>query len=115
LELLVTKKISDILKLINQLLHPCDKTLPVNTYEANKFLNSMGLEYEKISACHNDCMLFWKDNKDLDSCTVCGESKWRTDTHLDEDDEVISLRKKTSGEGIEVVSIHFTATEVIHV
>jgi hypothetical protein len=39
-------------------------------------------------------MLFWKDNKDLDACTVCGESKWRADTHLDKDGEVISSRKK---------------------
>jgi Zn ribbon nucleic-acid-binding protein len=84
----------DILELINQLLPPCNETLPVNTYEAKKFLSSMGLEYEKIPACHNDLMLFWKDNKDLDLCTACGESKWRTDTHLNEDGAVISSRKK---------------------
>jgi Zn ribbon nucleic-acid-binding protein len=76
------------------LLPPCDETFPVNTYEAKKFLSSMGLWYEKIPACRNDYMLFWKDNKDLDSCTVCGESKWKADTHLDEDGEVISSRKK---------------------
>jgi hypothetical protein len=96
LEVLVTKIFSDILELINQLLPPCDETLPINTYEAKKFLSSMGLVYEKISACRNDCMLFWKDNKDLDSCTICGASKWRADTHLDEDGEVISSRKKCS-------------------
>jgi hypothetical protein len=88
------KIFSEILELINQLLPPCDETLPVNTYEVKMFLNDMGLGYEKISTCRNDCMLFWKDNKDLDSCIVCGESKWRDDTHLDEDGEVISLRKK---------------------
>jgi len=70
--------------------------LPVNTYEAKKFLSDMGLGYEKIPAGHNDCMLFWKDNKDLDSCIVCGESKWKADTHLDEDGEVILSRKKCS-------------------
>jgi hypothetical protein len=69
------KIFSDILELINQLFPPCDETLPVNTYEAKKFLSSMGLGYEKILACRNDRMLFWKDNKDLDSCIVCGESK----------------------------------------
>jgi hypothetical protein len=58
------------------------------------FISSMGLEYEKISTCRNNYMLFWKDNKDLDSYTVCGESKWRAETHLDQDGEVISLRKK---------------------
>jgi len=69
------KFFSDILELINQLLPACDETLPINTYEAKKFLSSKGLGYEKIPACHNDCMLFWKDNKDLDSCTACGEFK----------------------------------------
>jgi Zn ribbon nucleic-acid-binding protein len=88
------KIFSDTLELINQLLPHCDETLPVNTYEVKKFLSDMGLGYEKIPACRNDCMLFWKDNKDLDSCIVCGESKWRVDTHLDEDGEVISSRKK---------------------
>jgi hypothetical protein len=88
------KKFSDILEFINQLLPPCDETLSVNTYEAKKFLSFIGLGYEKIPACRNDCMLFWKDNKKLDSCTVCGESKWMADTHIDEDGEVISARKK---------------------
>lgn len=69
------KIFSDILELINQLLPPCDETLPVNTYKAKKFLSDMGLGYEKITAYCNDCMLFWKYNKDLDSCVVCGESK----------------------------------------
>jgi hypothetical protein len=94
LEVLVIRFFSDILEFINQLLPPCDETLPDNTYEAKKFLSVMGLGYEKIPACRNDCILFWKDNKKLDSCTVCGESKWRADTHIDEDGEVISARKK---------------------
>jgi hypothetical protein len=88
------KIFSDIPEFINQLLPLCDETLPINTYEAKKFLSSMGLGYEKIPACRNDCLLFWKDNKDLDSCPVCGESKWRADTHVDEDGEVITSRKK---------------------
>jgi len=88
------KFFSDILELISQLLPHCDETLPVNTYKVKKFLSSIGLGYEKIPACRNDCMLFWKDNKDLDSCTVYGESKWRADIRLDQDGEVISMRKK---------------------
>jgi hypothetical protein len=66
---------SAILELMNQLLPPCDETLPGNTYEVNKFLSDMGLRYEKIPAYCNDCMLFWNGNKVLDSCIVCGEFK----------------------------------------
>jgi len=109
------KIFSDILELMNQLLPPCDETLPGNRYEVKKFLSDMGLGYEKIPACRNDCMLFWKCNKDLDSCIVCGESKWKDDNHLDDDGEPISSRKKTSSESVVVVSTHPTATETFHV
>jgi len=49
---------STLLEFIIQLLPTSDETLPVNTYEAKKFIRDMGLGYEKISACRNDCMLF---------------------------------------------------------
>jgi hypothetical protein len=54
----------------------------------------MGLGYEKILACRNDCMLFWKDNKDLDSCIKCGQSKWKDEVHFDDDGHPISASKK---------------------
>jgi hypothetical protein len=46
------------LEFVNQLLPDDGETLPVNTYEAKKFLRDMGLRYEKILACCNNCMLF---------------------------------------------------------
>jgi hypothetical protein len=52
------KIFSYFLELINQLLPPCDETLSVNTYEAKTFLSAMGLGYEKIPVCRNDCLLF---------------------------------------------------------
>jgi hypothetical protein len=32
-------------------------------------MKDLGLGYEKIPACRNDCMLFWKENENLDICT----------------------------------------------
>jgi hypothetical protein len=55
------------LEFVNQLLPNDGEALPISTSEAKKFLRDMDLEYEKIRTCRNDCMLFWKDNKDLDS------------------------------------------------
>ena len=46
------------LEFINQLLLVNDEALPSSTYEAKKFLRDMGLGYEKILACRNNCMLF---------------------------------------------------------
>jgi hypothetical protein len=59
---------SAFLEFVNQLVPVNDGALSVNTYEVKKFLRDMGLGYEKILVCHNDCMLFWKGNKNLDSC-----------------------------------------------
>jgi hypothetical protein len=39
-------------------------------------------------------MLFWKGNKELDLCTICGESKQKDEIHLDKDGEPISSSKK---------------------
>ena len=38
----------------------------------------MGLGYEKIHACPNDCMLFWKENFNLEACPCCAVSRWKT-------------------------------------
>ena len=49
---------SSLLEYINKLLPTDDEALSNNTYESKKFLRDMGLGYEKILACRNDCMLF---------------------------------------------------------
>jgi hypothetical protein len=85
---------SALLEFIIQLLPTSDETLPVNTYKAKKFLRDIGLGYGKILVCRNDCMLFWKGNEGLDSCTVCGESKWKNEIHLNEEGQPILSRKK---------------------
>jgi hypothetical protein len=96
------------LEFVNQLLPNDGETLPDNTYQAKKFLRDMGLGYEKIPAYRNDCMLFWKDNKDLDSCFKCEQSKWKDEVHLDEDGQPISSI-------IALVSINSKIAEVVHV
>ncbi|XP_059441766.1 uncharacterized protein LOC132174075 [Corylus avellana] len=85
---------SAFLNFINQLLPVNDGALPGNTYEAKRFLRDMGLGYEKIPACRNNCMLFWNGNKDLDLCVKCGESKWKDEIYLDEDGQPITSSKR---------------------
>jgi hypothetical protein len=85
---------SALLEFVNQLLPDNGEVLQDNTYQAKKFLKDMGLGYEKIPACRNDCMLFWKDNKHLDSCIKCEQSKWKDEVDLDEDGHPISASKK---------------------
>ncbi|GJX66699.1 ribonuclease H-like domain-containing protein [Tanacetum coccineum] len=39
----------------------------------------MGSRYEKIHVCINNCLLYWKDDKDLTVCRTCGISGWKVD------------------------------------
>ena len=50
--------------------------LPESFSKARKMIKDLGLGYEKIHACPNDCMLFWKDKVEADKCSVCGSSRW---------------------------------------
>jgi len=53
--------------------------LPSSFYETKKIIEGLGLKYEKIHACPNDCMLFRKKfaHKDVNECKVCGASRWK--------------------------------------
>ncbi|XP_071714684.1 uncharacterized protein [Rutidosis leptorrhynchoides] len=46
-------------------------------YELRKVIRDLGLGYEKIYACPNDCMLYWKENKDKIKCDVCHTSRYK--------------------------------------
>jgi hypothetical protein len=37
----------------------------------------MGLGYESIHVCYNNCVLFRKEYKKHDNCPVCGLSRWK--------------------------------------
>ena len=58
---------------------PLKNELPLSMYEAKKTLNSLGMEYEKIHACPNDCVLYRKELKDASLCPTCGTLRWKTD------------------------------------
>lgn len=50
--------------------------LPPSFYEAKKTINKLGLDYTKIPACPNNCMLYWEGDSELEACKYCGTSKW---------------------------------------
>lgn len=51
--------------------------MPSSFYEAKKVLHDLGLGYNKIDACQNDCILYWSDYANVQSCPKCGESRWK--------------------------------------
>ncbi|XP_019248394.1 PREDICTED: uncharacterized protein LOC109227650 [Nicotiana attenuata] len=68
-----------LLKMLKDELLPDGANLPKSYYEAKKIIQDLGLSYNKIDACTNNCMLYWKEDSLLDSCKVCGASRWKID------------------------------------
>ncbi|XP_035845905.1 uncharacterized protein LOC110943758 [Helianthus annuus] len=55
---------------------PEGNKIPPSYYVAKKTFKKIGLAYEMIDVCTNDCALFWKENESLQNCPVCNESRW---------------------------------------
>jgi hypothetical protein len=50
--------------------------IPNDMYQSKKLLSTLGMEYEKIDACDDNCMLFYKEHKDGMKCLKCGKSRF---------------------------------------
>jgi len=70
------KSFTELLELLKDML-PGENTLPNRTYDAKKILCPMGIEYKKIHACPNDCILYWKDNEEKEKCPKCMISRYK--------------------------------------
>ena len=71
------KSFTLLLQLLKDLL-PSDAKLPKDHYKAKKIIRDLGLVYGKIHSCPNDCILFWKENVNLEVYTCCASSRWKT-------------------------------------
>lgn len=70
------KSFTDLLTLLIDML-PKDNVLPSRNYEAKKMLCSIGMSYEKIHACPNDCILFRNEYASLNECPKCNVSRYK--------------------------------------
>ena len=71
---------NQLLKLQREML-PTGNTLLESTYAAKSLIKSLGLDYEMIHACHNDCILYWGKYEIINEFPTCGESRWKVDAH----------------------------------
>ncbi|XP_035551056.1 uncharacterized protein LOC118349653 [Juglans regia] len=55
--------------------------LPQSYEESRSLERGLGFKYNKIHACPNDCILFWKENAVLNECPTCKASRWIPNTH----------------------------------
>ncbi|XP_052209223.1 uncharacterized protein LOC127812741 [Diospyros lotus] len=58
---------------------PKHSTIPNSPYEVKKILRDLGLGYVYIDACKNDCVLFWKELSERNTCPICEEPRWKID------------------------------------
>ena len=65
---------SAILKILAEAF-PDFNTLPKSYNEAKKLLKDLGLGYESIHVCYNNCVLFRKNYAKHDNCPICGFSR----------------------------------------
>jgi hypothetical protein len=86
LKLLVLKAVYDLsntefnafLSIIAHML-PNENKVPANTYYANKLIDPLTINMEKIHACRNHCILYRGDDyKDLESYPRCGAIRYKT-------------------------------------
>ncbi|KAJ0046364.1 hypothetical protein Pint_04209 [Pistacia integerrima] len=67
---------SDLLCTLHDVL-PDENSMPKSMYDTKKVMAALGLQYEKIHACQNDCIIFRNEYKDLSKCPSCGVSRWK--------------------------------------
>ena len=68
------KSFTPLLKVMQGML-PEENMLPKSYSEAKKILCSMGMEYQKIHACPNDCTLYIDEFDEMHKCPKC-EVSW---------------------------------------
>ncbi|XP_070019575.1 uncharacterized protein [Nicotiana sylvestris] len=52
-------------------------SIPDSFYEANKTIKKLCLDYIKIDACPNECMLYWGDDANEETCKYYHISRWK--------------------------------------
>ncbi|XP_074373883.1 uncharacterized protein LOC141714249 [Apium graveolens] len=54
-----------------------DAYIPLYFSSAKSIIKDLGLDYQNIHACPNDCMIYWGENKDDKACKTCDISIWK--------------------------------------
>ena len=67
------KSFTSLLQVLHDML-PEENMLPKSYYEAKNILYPMGMEYQKIHACPNDCILYRHEFEEMQKCPRCGVS-----------------------------------------
>ena len=98
------KSFSSLLQVVQDMLIE-KNTLPKSYYQDKKILCPMGMEYSKIHACTNDCILYIHEFEEMHKCPKFGVSRYK----IKDDNKCSSNEKIKEGppsEGVVVSSNH---------
>jgi hypothetical protein len=71
--------LDDLFRVLHELILPEGNTLPGSWKEAKKVLKSLGMEYQIIHACPNDCILYRDTYTDMTTCPECDTPRYMSD------------------------------------
>ncbi|KAL0339461.1 UNVERIFIED_CONTAM: hypothetical protein Sangu_1468200 [Sesamum angustifolium] len=74
----ISKRIYDRLSQWANRILPSDHTLPGDYYNMKKLVKDLGLPVKKNHVCKNGCMLYWKDDVDLEYYKFCGDGRYKS-------------------------------------
>ncbi|XP_075507349.1 uncharacterized protein LOC142544170 [Primulina tabacum] len=66
----------DLCQLISELLST-ENCMTNSFYDTKKLIKGLGLPVEKIDCCRNNCMIYWRDDFDLQQCRFCGHPRYK--------------------------------------
>ena len=83
----IDKSFTELLELFHHILLE-GNTLTTSHYEAKKLLCPMGMEYQKIHVCANDCILYRKEFEGLHKCPRCRVLRYKVKDNGGDDDDM---------------------------
>jgi len=70
------RALEGVLNLFSRFL-PKGHCVPNTMEKVQRVVQNLGLDFVKIDTCEKDCVLFWKENANLDTCPKCSQSRWK--------------------------------------
>ena len=69
--------LDNLFRILHELILTEGNSLPSSWKEAKKVLRTIGMEYEIIHACPNDCILYQKEYKNCKECPECDTPRYK--------------------------------------
>jgi hypothetical protein len=77
-----------------KLIIPANRKLPREMYQSKKFLSSLGMGYEKIDVCQDNCMFFWKEHINEKKCLKCEKYRFIEVINADGEEVMTEIKYK---------------------